>query len=357
MAAVAPVALKQIVDHDAGLVFPRQVLSDSSTALCLFSAAWHGRQDAYWVAKRGLRATCVDLDAGRLDEMRNLYPSDWEFIQHDAFDFPAMHCERVATRDWDAVVLDPYTNHFDRAAEYLPVWCAVANNVVILGMDGRDLEVPHGWQIVQRRKRSHYNGGVWWVVLEPTGQGITPDKVSACLVTRGDQPDQVERIIATLPYDEVIVWDNSREPDMLTAGRYMAAMRAKHDVVYFQDDDTLFVHHDKLMAAYEPGRIDAVYAHGENDGGYGDLPLVGGGGLADKHAVLEAFRTLPHTVEDYAYADFHVGVLTPFKHVHLPFEINYPIAQHPSRLVNQPWSADAKRRVTERARQIRDKRR
>jgi hypothetical protein len=184
---------------------------------------------------------------------------------------------------------------------------------------------------------------------------IDASQVSACLVTRGDQPEQLARIIATLPYDELIVYDNSVEPDMLTAGRYIAAQRAKHAVIYFQDDDTLFVHHAELMAAYEPGRITAVYGHGENDGGYGDLPLVCGGALADRDLVLRAFASCPATVEGYAYSDFHVGVLTPFEHVYLPFEINMAIAQHPSRLCNQPWAAAAKARVTARARVIRDK--
>ena len=183
---------------------------------------------------------------------------------------------------------------------------------------------------------------------------LTADQVSACLVTRGDQPDQLARIIATLPYDEVIVWDNSVRPNYRTAGRFMAAIEARHDVVYFQDDDTLFTHHHELMAAYEPGTITAVYGHGDNDGGYGDLPLVCGGALADRQAVLDAFTQVEHTIEGLAYADFTVGVLTPFKHVDLPFEINMAIAQHPSRLCNQPWAYDAKARVTARARAIRD---
>ena len=38
----------------------------------------------------------------------------------------------------------------------------------------------------------------------------------------------------------------------------------------------------------------------------------------------------------------------------LPFEINMDIAQHPSRLCNQAWAAEAKARVTARARAIRD---
>ena len=183
---------------------------------------------------------------------------------------------------------------------------------------------------------------------------LTASEVTACLVTRGDQPEQVARIIATLPYDEVIVWDNSQRQDFKTAGRYMAALEARHDVVYFQDDDTLFERHDELLAAYEPGRITAVYAHGDNPGGYDDMPLVGAGALADRDLVLAPLATLGSSDEENAYADFHVGILTPFHHIHLPFEINYEIAQHPSRLCNQPWAAEAKRRVTDRARAIRD---
>lgn len=172
----------------------------------------------------------------------------------------------------------------------------------------------------------------------------------------------MERIIDTLPYSEVIVWDNSdpNVDDLMTAGRYAAMATAIHDVVYFQDDDTLFTRHAELMAAYEPGTVTAVYGHGENDGGYGDLPLVCGGALADRSVVAEAYARYDAAIggewtrDDLAYADFAVGVLVPFKHVDLPFEINMPIAQHPSRLVNQPWAAEAKARVTARARAIRD---
>jgi hypothetical protein len=244
----------------------------------------------------------------------------------------------------------------------LPTLCRIARNVVLIatGTDTK-VEAPDGWQVVDIRLRSRHLGGVFWTVLERTGEGIDPSDVSACLVTRGDQPEQLARIIDTLPYDEVIVWDNSQRPhDLMVAGRYAAMFEAKHDVVYFQDDDTLFTHHDKLCAAYESGGFTAVYGHGNNDGGYGDLPLVCGGGLADRKAVAKSIRAFDRRpLEEWgrdglAYADFAIGVLTPFRHVHLPFEINMQIAQHPSRLVNQPWAAEAKARVTAAARAIRD---
>lgn len=187
---------------------------------------------------------------------------------------------------------------------------------------------------------------------------LDPRNVTAVLITRGDQPEMLSRIIDTLPYPDVIVWDNSVRPNHRIASRYMAAMLADTDVVYSQDDDCLFRHHNELLAAYEEGITTAVYGHGDNDGGYGDLPLPCGGILFHKQQcwdaweqVRDACRDLPdHETE--SYADFGVGVLVPFKQVHLPFEINMEIAQGPERLCNQPGAYDWKARVVERCRAL-----
>jgi len=189
---------------------------------------------------------------------------------------------------------------------------------------------------------------------------ITPDKISACLVTRGDRPDMLERIIATLPYDEVIVWDNSERPqDLKVYGRFAAMAEAKHDVCYTQDDDCIFRDHDALMAEYEEDVPTYTYGHGDNDGGYGDLPLPPGGALVPKHVAFDAFaRYIQEWPMDEGLlyeADFIIGVLYPrFRQVRLPFEIVMDVAQSPERLCNQPWQADLKREMTERARAIRD---
>lgn len=351
----APRSLADVRDPDGTEDrYPRHVLRDSKTALCLFAARWHGRQDAYWLAEAGLETTCVDTDGERLSEMAAVYPADWSFVQADAFDWAELAW--AEGRRFDIVSLDPFTSLFYRCETSLPLWCSLARDAVIMGCaEGQPVAAPDGWMEVRRVWRSDYGDGVEWVVLQPKGVGVDPGNVTACLVTRGDQPAQVQRIIETLPYDELIVYDNSKRRDVRTFGRYQAMQEAKHDVVYFQDDDTLFERHDELCAAYNPGLITAVYGHGETPGGYGDMPLVCGGALADKWAVMA--DTFPWSIKDdewLAYCDFHFGVLTPFRHVHLPFEINYEIAQHPSRLCNQPWATDAKRRVTERARAIRD---
>ncbi len=189
---------------------------------------------------------------------------------------------------------------------------------------------------------------------------IAPNNVTACLVTRGDQPEQMARIRDSLIFDDVLIWDNSVREDRKTAGRYWALLEETQAVVYFQDDDVL-VHpetQEALVAAYEPGVMVANWGHGQNPGGYDDLPLVGAGAIVD--AVLPWLaldRYLEHWPLDddfLYYCDFAAGALyESLRHLYLPFEINLSIAQHPSRLCNQPWAAQMKARVTDRARAIR----
>jgi len=184
--------------------------------------------------------------------------------------------------------------------------------------------------------------------------------VTACLVTRGDQPDMMKLIRASLIFDNVIVWDNSKDVDWKCAGRYAAAKIAPTTLVYFQDDDVLVPEATQraLLAEYE-WSIVANYGHGTNPDGYDDLPLVCGGAIADRDTVWECIGRYSEQYDlDDAFmyeADFAVGVLYPkFKHIHLPFAINLQVAQHESRLCNQPWQRDLKFKVTERARAIRD---
>jgi glycosyl transferase family 2 len=184
--------------------------------------------------------------------------------------------------------------------------------------------------------------------------------VTACLVTRGDQPEMMERIRDSLIFDDVIVWDNSAT-DRKTAGRYYATLAARTDLVYYQDDDVIVPPETQqaLVDAHEAGAMVATYAHGDNDGGYGDLPLVCGGGIVDRDLPWQVLNRYldrhPLDPSFLYYCDFAAGVLYPkFKQLDLPFHIELPVAQHPSRLCNQPWAADMKAEVTRRAREIRD---
>jgi hypothetical protein len=183
--------------------------------------------------------------------------------------------------------------------------------------------------------------------------------VTACLVTRGDV--DLRPILDTLIWDNVIVWDNSVREDMKTAGRYHATMEAKTPVVYYQDDDVLVPRTTQLalLDAYEPGIPTAVYAHGETPDGYEDVLLVGAGALVPAAVPWKALnRYLDFWPADDGFhydCDFIAGTLYPIvKNVRLPFTIQLELAQHPSRLCNQPWQYDLKFDVTQRARAIRD---
>lgn len=190
---------------------------------------------------------------------------------------------------------------------------------------------------------------------------IDQGQVTACLVTRGDQQHQMDRILESLVFDNVLVWDNSVNRDWKCAGRYLAAMQAPTNVVYFQDDDVLVPAETQhgLLEAYEEGVCVANWCHGDDPDGYDDLPLVGGGAIVDRglcfDSIVQYSATYPLDEAFQYEADFIVGALYPeFRHLRLPFEINYDIARHPSRLANQPWQKTLKHEMTERARWIRD---
>lgn len=190
---------------------------------------------------------------------------------------------------------------------------------------------------------------------------MTRDNVTAVLVTRGDQDAAVERIVESLLFDHVVVWDNSIRADRKTAGRYFALNEVDAEVVYFQDDDVIVPAETqrRLIEAYMPGVVIANYAHGKTPDGYDDVPLVGAGAILDASLPWEALgRYLEHYPLDDEFlfeADYVAGVLyRDFRHLFLPFEVDLAIATAPERLCNQPWQTDLKRKITDRARAVRD---
>ena len=108
--------------------FPRHVLDGCETALVLFAAGFHARQDATWVADAGLQATRVDTDAKRLGEMVLAYPEGWEYVHGDVFGYaemrgaPGPSCRSTRQRPCS-----------DAAPASRPVWCELANQAVLLG--------------------------------------------------------------------------------------------------------------------------------------------------------------------------------------------------------------------------------
>ncbi len=144
--------------------YPTWALKGCETALIVFAAEFAGMNDAAWIVEAGLRATCVDINAEKLEAMRGWYPDDWEYVCNDAYAFAA-----CADGKWDVVSLDPFTNHFQACADNIAAWCRLARRAVIIGT-GTDtiIQSPVGWQQVDCVKRTDYQGGVFWTTLEPS---------------------------------------------------------------------------------------------------------------------------------------------------------------------------------------------
>lgn len=185
---------------------------------------------------------------------------------------------------------------------------------------------------------------------------ITPDKISAVIVTRGNV--DLDPVTESLPYDEVIVWDNSKREDWKIYGRYKAAEQAKHDVIFSVDDDVIFSAHKQLMHAYEPGKIvtnmDEAWVQGAGYGPAG-VCLVGAGALWDRRLAFDAFSRYlaEHPLdEDFMLeADFIFGSMTPFKRVDLGYEVR-PFADDADRLYQQPGQTERKWAAIHRAKAL-----
>lgn len=156
---------------------------------------------------------------------------------------------------------------------------------------------------------------------------ITAKDVTAIIVTRGDYP--LDDIIATLPYEHLIVWNNSEKPYNASCyGRYLAMEQITTPVAYHQDDDLLFTAHDELLSAYEPGKLVASMPSPWFERTHYDVfdqVLPGAGSLMDKdlhHAAIDSYlKRWPADKLFLNYVDQIVGMLTPHTRLDLGYEI------------------------------------
>ena len=147
-------------------------------------------------------------------------------------------------------------------------------------------------------------------------------QVSACLVTRGDVDMTV--ILNSLPFDDVIVWDNSVREDLKCYGRFAAVAEAKHDIIYTQDDD-LMVPIPALLRAWDDDRgILANKPVGE------EWLFLGCGSLFNKSLVapsfdryLEAYAHEAGTDELHKTADVVFAYQNPYRSVWLGY-LDFP---------------------------------
>lgn len=179
--------------------------------------------------------------------------------------------------------------------------------------------------------------------------------ISAVIPTRGDV--DMAPIVEALPYDDVVVWDNSVREDLAVYGRYAAMEEAKHDIIYTQDDDCIVTCHAELLSHYEDGIVVANMPYNERwVGAYDDCALLGFGALFHRDLPARAFSryydhfSLSDNVFRMTGCDIVFTMLTPFVKVDYGHtDMVYALA--PDRVSNHPgWfplRAEALRRARE----------
>lgn len=122
---------------------------------------------------------------------------------------------------------------------------------------------------------------------------MTPRKATACLIS-WKRPNNFARIIPHLleqPWiDEIIIHDNAKGPNIINYGRYMAARRAKNDLIYVQDDDAIITPLERLYEAFDNKNLAYGMPEGKQPEHYGNqhMAIMGWGALFDRRWVPEA---------------------------------------------------------------------
>ncbi len=112
---------------------------------------------------------------------------------------------------------------------------------------------------------------------------LDPLNVSAVIPTRGDV--DLAPILESLPFRDVVIWDNSKRPrDYGIYGRYAAIREAKYPVVVTQDDDLIVTCWLDLLDAYQPGWLTVNYPEPW------DIPWVARGAIFDCDLPGRAFQ-------------------------------------------------------------------
>jgi hypothetical protein len=166
-------------------------------------------------------------------------------------------------------------------------------------------------------------------------------------------------ILESLPFDDIVVWDNSKRTNHGVYGRYAAIKYAKNDLIYTQDDDCI-VPALELVAEYQererlcnmPGWKQAEYPHSS---------LVGWGAIfpaEDPWRAMTKFRYRAFENPDYQIgpeyqqtSDVIFTTLRPFRRVDVG-HTDLPYATAPNRMYHQPGHYTERDRVTQLARQV-----
>lgn len=194
---------------------------------------------------------------------------------------------------------------------------------------------------------------------------LSPSDVSAVIVTKGDV--DLQPILDSLIFNDVVVYDNSKREDLMTFGRVVGAREAKHSIIYSQDDDIIHSPHNQMqiLAAYEPGVLTGCMwdewsrgaAEQGIEDGYDDLVFPGSGSICDlaiwEQALFVYINLWPLDEFFHLWSDTIIGVIAPTKQLDLRFKI-LPCAEDENRMANLPNAIERKTEAIMRARAVRD---
>ncbi len=114
--------------------------------------------------------------------------------------------------------------------------------------------------------------------------------ISAVIVTKGDH--DLTPILESLPFDDVVVWDNSKERDCKVYGRFAGIPKAQNRWIYVQDDDCI-VPARELASRFIEGRSEILCnvqkSHSDFYRALG-CTLIGWGAIFPREMVWSAFQ-------------------------------------------------------------------
>ena len=130
--------------------YPAEIFDGARSALFLFGAGFLGANDAVYAMRAGVPGTVVDLDQGKLDEMRPIYPESWTFVCWDAF----ACITGSRTRSWDVVSADPFTGEAaDRCLSMLHELAGLARRALTLTITpATPAQILDGWEATTMKR-------------------------------------------------------------------------------------------------------------------------------------------------------------------------------------------------------------
>lgn len=174
---------------------------------------------------------------------------------------------------------------------------------------------------------------------------IEAKDVSAVIVTRGDV--DISTIVNSMPFEDVIVWDNSVEKDLQCYGRFAGIDRCKHDTIYVQDDDVL-IPIPALLKEYDGKGIVANRKPDE------EYRFLGIGALFPRTALSvfnKYLKVHPVDSEFYRAADVVFAELNPYRSVWLGYA-EFEWSRADNRMYKQPGHYEVRNKLIDRARAL-----